>query len=65
MLRGVDAVKKKFLLLTMLTLTALLFTGCAMRTVEDMYALRLMLAVKNTKYHFEYENPNPNGSPPS
>ena len=31
--------KKKILLLTMLMLTALLFTGCAMRTVEDMYAL--------------------------
>ena len=31
--------KKRILLLTMLMLTALLFTGCTMRTVEDMYAL--------------------------
>lgn len=31
--------KKRILLLTMLMLTALLFTGCAIRTVEEMYAL--------------------------
>lgn len=38
-LRGVDAVKKRILLLTVLTFAALLFTGCTMHTVEDMYAL--------------------------
>ena len=31
--------KKRILLLAMLMLTALLFTGCALRTVEEMYAL--------------------------
>ena len=38
-LKGVDAVKKKWILSSMLILTALLFTGCAMRTVDEMYSL--------------------------
>ena len=31
--------KKGILLLLLMTLTALLLTGCAMQTVEEMYAL--------------------------
>lgn len=57
--------KKKFLLLTMLTLTALLFTGCAMRTVEDMYALpkrsreysQLQTAIDTAMYGMTYSSP--------
>ena len=38
-LKGVDAVKKKWILLHMLILTALLFSGCSMRTIDEMYSL--------------------------
>lgn len=57
--------KKRILLLSMLMLTALLFTGCAMRTVEDMYALpkrseeysHLQTAIDTAMYGMSYSAP--------
>ena len=57
--------KKRIVWLTMLTLTALLFTGCAMRTVEDMYALpkrseeysHLQTAIDTAMYGMSYSAP--------
>ena len=56
--------KKRILLLVML-LTALLLTGCAMRTVEDMYALpkrseeysHLQTAIDTAIYGMSYSAP--------
>lgn len=56
--------KKKILLLSML-LTALLLSGCAMRTVEDMYALpkrsaeygQLQNAIDTAMYGLTYSSP--------
>lgn len=56
--------KKKILLLTML-LTAMLLSGCAMRTVEDMYALpkrsaeygQLQSAIDTAMYGLTYSSP--------
>lgn len=64
-LMGVDAVKKRILLLTMLWLAALLLTGCAMRTVEEMYALpkrpeeykELQSAIDTAMYGLTYSAP--------
>jgi len=58
-------VKKRILLLTMLLAAALLFTGCAMRTVEDMYALpkrseeysHLQTAIDTAMYGMNYSAP--------
>lgn len=57
--------KKRILLLTMLIFAALLFTGCAMRTVEDMYALpkrseeysHLQTAIDTAMYGMNYSAP--------
>ena len=38
-LKGADAVKKKWILMSLLILTALLFSGCTMRTINEMYSL--------------------------
>ena len=64
-LKGVDAVKKKIVLLTMLCLTALLLTGCTMRTVEEMYALpkrseefkELQSAIDTAMYGLTFSSP--------
>lgn len=56
--------KKRIIILCML-LTALLFTGCAMRTVEDMYALpkrsveysHLQTAIDTAMYGMSYSAP--------
>ena len=57
--------KKRMGLLAMLMLTALLFTGCAMRTVEEMYALpkrseeynELQSAIDTAMYGLTYSSP--------
>lgn len=57
--------KKRMLFLTILAMTALLFTGCAMRTVEEMYALpkrskeygQLQTAVDSAMYGLTYSAP--------
>lgn len=57
--------KKRILLLTMLLLTALLFTGCTMRTVEEMYAIpkrseeykELESAIDTAMYGLTYSSP--------
>lgn len=38
-MKGADAVKKKCILTCMLILSALLFSGCTMRTIDEMYSL--------------------------
>ena len=58
--------KKRILLLAMLILTALLFTGCSMRTVEEMYALprrseefnELQSAIDTAMYGLTYSSPH-------
>lgn len=57
--------KKRILFVTMLLATALLFGGCAMRTVEDMYALpkrseeysHLQTAIDTAMYGMVYSAP--------
>ena len=57
--------KKRIWILLMLILTALLFAGCAMRTVEDMYALpkrsveysHLQTAIDTAMYGMSYSAP--------
>lgn len=57
--------KKRTLFLMILAMTALLFTGCAMRTVEEMYALPkrskeygdLQIAVDSAMYGLTYSAP--------
>ena len=57
--------KKRIVLLLLLTVTALLFTGCAMRTVEDMYALpkrseefkEMQSAIDTAMYGMTYASP--------
>ncbi len=57
--------KKRMLFLMILAMTALLFTGCAMRTVEEMYALpkrskeygQLQTAVDSAMYGLTYSAP--------
>lgn len=57
--------KKRILLLTILALTALLFTGCGVRTVEEMYALpkrskeynQLQSAIDTAMYGLTYSAP--------
>lgn len=57
--------KKRIVFLLMLILTALLFGGCAMRTVEDMYALpkrseeysHLQTAIDTAMYGMSYSAP--------
>ena len=57
--------KKISLILTMLCLTALLFTGCTMRTVEEMYALpkrseefnELQTAIDSAMYGLTFSSP--------
>lgn len=57
--------KKYFLFLTMLMLTALLFTGCTMRTVEDMYtppkrseeSRELQSAIDTAMYGLTFSSP--------
>lgn len=57
--------KKRILFLTVLGLTALLLTGCAMHTVEDMYALpkrseafgHLQTAIDNAMVGLTYSSP--------
>ena len=58
--------KKRILLLVLATLTALLFTGCAMRTVEEMYALpkrseefnEMQSAIDTAMYGMTYASPH-------
>ena len=62
---GVDAVKKRILLFVLATMTALLFTGCAMQTVEEMYALPrrseefndMQSAIDTAMYGMTYASP--------
>lgn len=57
--------KKRILLLMTVTVTALLFTGCAMRTVEEMYALpkrseefnEMQSAIDTAMYGMTYASP--------
>ena len=57
--------KKRILLPVLTTLTALLFTGCAMRTVEEMYALpkrseefnEMQSAIDTAMYGMTYASP--------
>ena len=57
--------KKRILLLVLVTLTALLFTGCAMQTVEEMYALPkrseefndMQSAIDTAMYGMTYASP--------
>ena len=57
--------KKRILLSAMLMLTALLFSGCTMQTVEDMYALpkrseaysHLQTAIDTAMYGMDYSAP--------
>lgn len=57
--------KKRIVLLTMLLFAALLFSGCTMRTVEDMYALpnrseeysHLQTAIDTAMYGMSYSAP--------
>lgn len=57
--------KKRILLLVMLTLAALVLCGCTMRTVEDMYALpkrseeysHLQTAIDSAMYGMDYSAP--------
>lgn len=57
--------KKRIFLPMLLTLTALLFTGCAMRTVEEMYALpkrskefnEMQSAIDTAMYGMTYASP--------
>jgi len=64
-LKGVDAVKKRFLFAMMILLTALLFGGCTMRTVEQMYALpkrseefnEMQSAIDTAMYGMTYASP--------
>jgi len=58
-------VKKRILLLMTVMVTALLFTGCAMRTVEEMYALpkrseefnEMQSAIDTAMYGMTYASP--------
>jgi len=58
-------VKKRILLLSLVTVTALLFGGCAMRTVEEMYALpkrseefnEMQSAIDTAMYGMTYASP--------
>jgi len=58
-------VKKRILLLSLVLATALLFTGCAMRTVEEMYALpkrskefnEMQSAIDTAMYGMTYASP--------
>lgn len=60
--KGADAVKKKILLLILLTAALLLLTGCASRTVDEMYALpkrskeydKLQAAIDSAMYGLTY-----------
>ena len=62
---GVDAVKKRIMFLMLASLTALLFTGCAMQTVEEMYALprrseefnEMQSAIDTAMYGMTYASP--------
>lgn len=62
---GGDAVKKRILLLLLIALAASLFTGCAMRTVEEMYELpkrseefrEMQSAIDMAMYGMEYASP--------
>jgi hypothetical protein len=64
-LKGVDAVKKRIILLLFAAMTALLFTGCAMQTVEEMYALprrskefnEMQSAIDTAMYGMTYASP--------
>ena len=64
-MKGVDAVKKRMLLLLAGMLTALLFSGCTMRTVEEMYALprrsdefnEMQSAIDTAMYGMTYASP--------
>ena len=57
--------KKRIFLLTLVTVTALLFTGCAMQTVEEMYALpkrseefnEMQSAIDTAMYGMTYASP--------
>ena len=57
--------KKRIFLLTLMLATALLFTGCAMRTVEEMYALpkrseefnEMQSAIDTAMYGMTYASP--------
>ena len=57
--------KKRIRMLVVLLLTAMLFSGCAMRTVEDMYALpkrseeysHLQTAIDTAMYGMDYSAP--------
>ena len=57
--------KKRIFLLTLMLTTALLFTGCAMRTVEEMYALpkrseefnEMQSAIDTAMYGMTYASP--------
>ena len=57
--------KKRIFLLVLVSLTALLFTGCAMRTVEEMYALpkrseefnEMQSAIDTAMYGMTYASP--------
>ncbi len=57
--------KKRILFLMLMTLVALLFTGCAMRTVEEMYALpkrsdefkEMQSAIDTAMYGMTYASP--------
>ena len=58
--------KKRIGILMLLTVTALLFTGCAMQTVEDMYALpkrseefnEMQSAIDTAMYGMTYASPH-------
>ena len=64
-LKGDDAVKKRIMWILMLVLTASLFGGCTMRTVEDMYSLpkrseeysHLQTAIDTAMYGMSYSAP--------
>lgn len=64
-LKGVDAVKKRILFAMLFLLTALLFGGCTMRTVEQMYALpkrseefnEMQSAIDTAMYGMTYASP--------
>ena len=57
--------KKRILFLLLVSLTALLFTGCAMQTVEEMYALpkrseefnEMQSAIDTAMYGMTYASP--------